>query len=101
MASVTAAAQGVVETLTPASDYRVSIVNAPGAKAYPISSFTWILAYANQTNATKAKQLKDFVRWGLTEGQQREAALIYAPLPAPMIPQLLQRLDSIRTPVIP
>ena len=37
------------------TDYRISIVNAPGAGAYPISSFTWLLVYRNQTDAKKRK----------------------------------------------
>jgi len=41
--SVTAAAAGAVATMP--KDFRVSITNAPGAGAYPISSFTWILLY--------------------------------------------------------
>ena len=39
--SVTAAAAGAVANMPP--DFRVSITNAPGADAYPIASFTWIL----------------------------------------------------------
>jgi phosphate transport system substrate-binding protein len=70
-------------------------VNAPGATAYPISSFTWILMYRNQSNADKGHRLVDFVRWGLTDGQQVETALDYAPLPTEMTGRLRQRLDSI------
>ena len=71
------------------------IVNAPGAQSYPISSFTWILVYRNQPNADKGRQLMDFLRWALTDGQQFESALDYARLPQAMATRLTQRLDSI------
>ncbi len=88
--SVTAAAAGVAATLPANTDYRISIVNGPGADAYPISSFTWLLVYKNQTNATKGKQLVDFLTWMLHSGQQEVAALDYAPLPTAMV----KRLDT-------
>ncbi len=94
--SITAAAQGAVERLPANTDYRVSIVNAEGANAYPISSFTWILAYRTQTDAEKGRKLVDFLRWALREGQSMAAPLDYAPLPASMIQRLETRLDSIQ-----
>jgi len=97
----TAAAAGVAEKLDPNTDYRISIVNAPGATAYPISSFTWLLVYENQSDAAKGKKIVDFVRWALTEGEQSAAALDYAPLPAAMATQLDQRLNSIRVGATP
>jgi phosphate transport system substrate-binding protein len=96
VAGATAAAAGVAEKLPANTDYRLSIVNAAGADAYPISSFTWILVYQNQTDAVKAKKLNDFLRWALTDGEAEAAALYYAPIPSSMATQLLQRLDSIK-----
>jgi phosphate transport system substrate-binding protein len=94
--SITAAAQGAVESLPPNTDYRVSIVNAGGASAYPISSFTWLLVYRQQTDAGKGRQLVDFMRWALTDGQSMASALDYAPLPSALVPKLEARLDSIQ-----
>ncbi len=94
--SVTAAAAGAMSQMGPTSDYRVSIVNAPGANAYPISSFTWLLIYQRQPNATKGRQLVDFIQWALTEGQQSAAALDYAPLPSALVGQLRSRLGQIQ-----
>ena len=94
--SITAAAAGALATLPPETDYRVSIVNAPGRGAYPISSFTWIITYAKQTDAEKGKKLTDFLRWALGDGQGMVAALDYAPLPEAMRTALVTRLDSIR-----
>ena len=90
IAAVTAAAAGVAQKLPPNTDYRISIVNAPGADAYPISSFTWILLYKAQPNAEKGKKLLDFLRWALHDGEQSASSLDYAPLP----PMLVTRLDS-------
>ena len=94
--TITGAAAGVAEKLPPNTDYRLSIVNAPGANAYPISSFTWILAYQNQTDAVKGKKLVDFLRWALTEGEKEATTLNYAPLPASMAAAVTSRLDSIK-----
>jgi phosphate transport system substrate-binding protein len=93
--SATAAAAGVAAALPPTTDYRVSIVNAQGAGAYPIASFTWILLYRNQPDSAKGSQLMDFLRWALTEGDDQAAALDYAPLPEAMSRLLVQRLEGV------
>ena len=93
--SATAAAAGAIEKLPANTDYRVSIVNAPGANAYPISSFTWILAYAKPADAAKAKKLSDFLRWALVDGEKSASALDYAPLPSALSTRLLSRVDSL------
>ncbi len=93
--AVTAAAAGAVAKLAPNTDYRVSIVNAAGTGAYPISSFTWLLVYRQQSDAAKGKQLLDFVRWALTEGEKSAATLDYAPIPVVMARQLIRRLDGV------
>lgn len=95
IASVTAAAEGVVASLPADTDYRVSIVNGPGAGAYPVSSFTWLLVYSTQPDAAKGKKLVDFMRWMYTTGQQSAAALDYAPLPAALAQRLTNRLGTI------
>jgi phosphate transport system substrate-binding protein len=74
----------------------LSIVNAGGANAYPISSFTWILVYEQQADAAKGQKLRDFLKWALTEGETQASALDYAPLPASMASRLVARLDSIK-----
>ena len=94
--SVTAAAAGAARALPPTTDFRVSIVNAPGRVAYPISSFTWLLVYANQTDATKGKKLVDFLRWAFHEGEGLASSLDYAPLPANMVAMLDKRLTTVK-----
>ena len=66
-ASVTAAAAGVEDM---PADFRVSITNAPGAAAYPISTFTWLLIPSQIEDATKRKAITDFLTWMLTDGQK-------------------------------
>ena len=85
----------MAERLPPTTDYRISIVNAPGAGAYPISSFTWLLIYRQMPDAVKAKKLADFLRWALREGSADAATLDYAPLPGNLATQVLARVDSI------
>ena len=99
--AVTAAAAGAAGKLPPNSDYRVSIVNAPGAQAYPISSFTWILLYKTQPNAEKGKQLLDFLKWALHDGEQTASRLDYAPLPTPLIARLDSTLATIKVGATP
>jgi phosphate transport system substrate-binding protein len=93
--SVTAAAAGAASDLPADTDYRISIVNAPGADAYPISSFTYLLVYATQPDAEKGKELVDFLRWYLREGEKSAAALDYAPLPPSIVAQLEKRIGTI------
>ena len=96
IASITAAAEGVMAALTPESDYRISIVNGPGAEAYPISSFTWLLVYETPPDAEKGRVIVDFLRWMYSTGQNSAAALDYAPLPAALAQRLTDRLGSIK-----
>ena len=80
-----------VGQLPATTDYRISIVNAPGAGVYPISSFTWILVYEKQAEPEEGKKLVDFLRWALSDGQAMEAPLDYAPLPEAMRTGLVKR----------
>ena len=101
IASITAAAEGATAKLGTDSDYRISIVNAAGADAYPISSFTWLLVYEKQGDATKGQKLIDFMKWMYADGQQSAASLDYAPLPASLASQLATRLGTIQVGATP
>ncbi|HEV2697841.1 MAG TPA: phosphate ABC transporter substrate-binding protein PstS [Terriglobales bacterium] len=76
--STTAAASGAKMS---ANDFRVSITNAPGKDAYPISSFTYLLIPIQWKDGTKEKTVTDFLNWMLDSGQTMTAQLDYAPLP--------------------
>lgn len=93
---IQAAAEGALAQLPPATDFRVSIVNAPGATSYPISSLTWLLVYEQQPDSVKGRKLVDFIRWALAEGDQSAAALDYAPLPDALATRVEERLNSIQ-----
>jgi phosphate transport system substrate-binding protein len=83
LASVTAAAAGVADTMP--SDFRVSITDAPGADAYPVSSFTWMLIPSVIGDAQKRAAITQFIRWGLSKGQDYLEALSYARLPEAVV----------------
>jgi len=93
--AITEAAAAAASKLGKNTDYRVSIVNAPGKKAYPISSFTWLLVYEKMPNAAKSKTLTDFLKYALNDGQKSASALDYAPLPSGLAKQLEQRAASL------
>ena len=90
--SVTAAAAGVK---IPA-DYRVSITNAPGKTAYPISSFTWLLIPQPYKDGSKGKIISDFISWELDNGQPMAASLSYAPLPKEVVDKIRQTVKSMK-----
>ncbi len=81
--SVTAAAAGAADAMP--ADFRVSIVNAPGHDAYPISSFTGMIVYTHQDDAKKGEAIKKFLRWMLEKGQHYASGMNYAPLPAQVV----------------
>src|SRR5579872_4049619 len=95
VAGVTAAAAGTVAAMP--ADFRVSITNASGKGAYPISSFTWLLLYENPKDKAQAKVMVDFVKWALTDGQKYCSDLGYAPLPEAVVKLELAQLAKIKT----
>jgi phosphate transport system substrate-binding protein len=92
--SVTAAAAGAAQNMP--DDFRVSITNAPGEKAYPISSFTWLLVPQKFSDQTKLKVMKDFLEWMLQDGQKMTEALAYAPLPKEVVAKEQQALAKVQ-----
>lgn len=93
LASVTAAAE---QDLGDTTDFRVSITNAPGADAYPIASFTWLLVKpSGLADSAKQAALDEFLVWMIGPEAQRMAAdLGYAPLPMPVIERVQRELDT-------
>jgi phosphate transport system substrate-binding protein len=92
--AVTKAAQSAAATMP--ADFRVSITNAQGAGAYPISSFTWMLFYQQPKDKAAAKAMVDFMHWALTDGQTYCADLGYAPLPSNVVMLEQAALDKIQ-----
>ena len=96
LAGVTAAAAGAVANMP--ADFRVSITDAAGADSYPISSFTWLLIYKQQSDRTKGEKIIKFLKWALGDGQKLTSALFYAPIPAPVVEKELAQINQIVLP---
>lgn len=90
--TVSAAAASLKEV---PADLRVSITNADGDQAYPISSFTWILLYKDQADPAKGKALVDYLWWATHDGQTLSGSLTYAPLPKEFLPYVERSLQSV------
>jgi len=90
--SVTAAAASV-PNMPP--DFRVSITNAPGKVAYPISSFTWLLVPTQSNDPAKGKIIVDLLNWCETDGQKMTAELTYAPLPENVVAKVKEAIKQV------
>lgn len=94
--SMTQAAAATAARLPANTDFRVSIVNAPAADAYPIASFTYLLVYQTQPDPVKGKKLIDFIKWAIHDGEKDAAALDYGPLPKNVVAMLDKRLGMVK-----
>ncbi len=94
MEGVTAAAASMKN---PPADLRMSITNAEGDAAYPISAFVYVLVYQNQADATKGKALVNFLKWAVTDGQRLAPELHYATLPEGIVKMELAKLEAVST----
>src|SRR5579884_671803 len=83
LAGVSAAAAGAAKNMP--DDFRVSITNAPGKDAYPISTFTWLLVPSKISDPAKRDAIKGFLQWMLTSGQGYCEGLAYAKLPKEVV----------------
>lgn len=92
--TVTEAAAAAAKNMP--ADFRVSITNAPGDNAYPISSFTWLLIPAKIEDAGKRDTIKEFLKWMLTTGQKDAAGLSYAPLPKNVVAMEVKQIAAIQ-----
>ena len=78
------------------ADFRVSITNAPGKDAYPISSFTWLLIPMQSKDPAKGKILADFLNWMVSDGQKMTTALSYAPLPDNVVAKVKETIKQVK-----
>jgi phosphate transport system substrate-binding protein len=97
---VTASIPGVTEAAASIkkmpADFRVSITDAPGANAYPISSFTYLLIPTSGSNEANRKVLKDMLSWIVKSGESEAASLSYAPLPQSVADRELQAIYQLK-----
>ena len=77
-------------------DFRFSMVNPPGDKAYPIAGASWVLVYQQQKNAEHGRKLVAFLKWAVTDGQKISSTLDYAPLPDNVQNRVLDLIGTIR-----
>lgn len=89
--SVSAAATGAKIP----EDFRVSLTDAAGKDAYPISGFTYLLVWKTPPDAAKGVKLVDFLKWAVQDGQKYASDLHYAPLPSTMVPKVKAKIDTI------
>jgi phosphate transport system substrate-binding protein len=80
-ASLDSVTEAAASVKTMPADFRVSITDAPGKTAYPISSFTWLLIPEQAKDPKKGKIMADFLNWMVSDGQKMTNQLSYAPLP--------------------
>jgi phosphate transport system substrate-binding protein len=80
-ASLDSIAAAATNAMEPDGDFKVSIVDAPGAGSYPIASFTWLVVPSRIADGVKRGAIADFLQWMLSSGQKQAAALGYLPLP--------------------
>lgn len=97
---ITASIQGVTDAAASVksmpADYRVSITNAPGANAYPISSFTYLLIPKTGNKPENRKVLKDMLSWMLKSGEEQVSSLSYAPLPQELVEKELKTVYALQ-----
>jgi phosphate transport system substrate-binding protein len=94
LAGVSAAAAGSVKDMP--DDFRVSITNAPGKTAYPISSFTWLLVPAKFSDGGKRDATKNFLKWMMADGQSYAEQLSYAKLPKEVVAKEIKAINNIQ-----
>jgi phosphate transport system substrate-binding protein len=94
-ASLDGVTEAAASVKTMPADFRVSITNAPGKTAYPISSFTWLLIPEQSQDPKKGKIIADFLNWMVTDGQKMTGQLSYAPLPASVVEKVKVAIKQI------
>jgi phosphate transport system substrate-binding protein len=96
---ITPSLESVTEALATADipdDFRFSMVNPPGAKAYPIAGTTWLLVYQQQKDHAKGQKLVEFLKWAYKDGEKMATSLDYAPLPDAVVARVLKRINEIK-----
>ena len=76
-------------------DMKVMITDSANPEAYPISGFTWILAYVKQNDQAKGTTLVNMLWWAIHDGQQYGSALDYAPLSSAAVTKAENEILSI------
>ena len=73
----------------------LSIANAPGKASWPISTYTYLLIYMDQTDCGKGAKVLSFVKWAFNDGTKFANELLYVPLPDAVKAQVLAKLAQV------
>jgi phosphate transport system substrate-binding protein len=92
--SLTAAASAAADRSP--SDFRASLVNAPGKDAYPLASYTWLLAPERFGQPERGHAMREFLSWMLVAGQAVAPSFGYAPLPSKVVALEQQQIKLVR-----
>ena len=71
-----------------------SLVDAPGEKSYPLTSFTWIYVPASGLAPARSQALKDFWTWALGDGQAIASEMGYTALPSKIVVKAEEALGA-------
>lgn len=85
-------------------DLRLSMVNLPGDKSYPLTSFTYAVLHRQPKDAARGKAAVEFLWWATHEGQQANAVLRYVALPPSVVAEVEQQLKAVQAggkPLVP
>jgi len=66
-----------------------------GKDSYPLVTYSWLLLYKTYPEKIKADRVKQFVQWGLNEGQAFSKEYGYTPLPKSVVDTALQALEAV------
>ena len=80
-------------------DLRIMIAGCTGddATIYPISGFSWVVLFKDQSDSAKGQALVNLLYWMLTTGQQYGPDLSYAPLPEAVVNKAVERLGTVES----
>ena len=92
--TITAACKAVEKSIP--ADFNVSMTEAPGKNSYPIASFTWIYVPASGAPAERSHAVKQFLSWGLSDGQEMARGMGYATLPTGILSKAKATLNSVQ-----
>jgi phosphate transport system substrate-binding protein len=76
--------------------FSTSLINAPGADAFPLTSFTWIYLRTQSADSARTAALGDFLNWIYTDGQQFAGQEGYAELPPPLLAALRKKVKDLK-----
>jgi phosphate transport system substrate-binding protein len=85
MQADTASGQAALASATMPDDMIAWAKDPEVADAYPIVTYTWLIAYKKYGDKAKMQAVQDLVKYGLTEGQKDAESLGYIPLPESVV----------------